>query len=52
MLSEICSKNQTVVYDRDGEYSDYIELYNPIGHAIDISGYKVSDKKILKMLIR
>lgn len=45
MLSEICSKNQTVVYDRDGEYSDYIELYNPTGHAIDISGYKVSDKK-------
>lgn len=45
MLSEICSRNKTVIYDRGGEYTDYIELYNPMDYAVDISGYKVSDKE-------
>lgn len=48
MISEICSRNQTVIYDRDGEYKDYIELYNPTDHPIDLSGYQVSDRSDLK----
>lgn len=45
IISEVCSKNQRVIYDKTGEYVDYIELFNPTKHTIDISGYMISDKE-------
>lgn len=45
VISEVCSRNQRVIYDKTGEYVDYIELFNPTKHTIDISGYMISDKE-------
>ncbi|MCF8358497.1 MAG: lamin tail domain-containing protein [Prolixibacteraceae bacterium] len=35
--------NQTVLADEDGEYSDWIELYNPTGIAVDLQGWSLTD---------
>ncbi len=43
MISEVCSKNERVIYDSTGEYIDYVELYNPLDYAVDLSGYRLSD---------
>lgn len=45
VINEICSHNQTVIYDGEGEYSDYVELYNYSNKAIDLSGYYLSDSR-------
>lgn len=45
MLNEVCCYNDTIVYDKLGEYNDYVELYNPSSENVDISGYSLSDKK-------
>lgn len=45
IISEICSRNQRVIYDKTGEYVDYVELFNPTNYTIDISGYMISDKE-------
>lgn len=45
MLSEVCPHNDTVIYDKYGSYSDYIELYNDSDRAISLKGYFLSDNK-------
>ena len=45
ILNEVCCYNDSIVYDKMGEYNDYIELYNPTSHAIDLGGYGLSDQK-------
>ena len=42
-LSELMSSNKGAVMDDHGEYSDWIELLNPSDHAVDITGWKLSD---------
>lgn len=44
-ISEICSGNKRIIYDWYGEYRDYVELYNPMEYAVDISGYMLQDDK-------
>lgn len=45
VVNELMSLNSTVVADQDGEYNDWIELYNLSSLTIDISGYYLSDNK-------
>lgn len=42
-INEIMSSNGGVLRDRQGDSPDWIELYNPNSHAVDLSGYFLSD---------
>ncbi|MBI5916555.1 MAG: CotH kinase family protein [Bacteroidetes bacterium] len=43
VVNEIMASNQTSVTDQDGEYEDWIELYNNSSTTIDLSGWYLSD---------
>lgn len=43
VLNEICSNNFTLVQDRNGNYTDYIELYNAGSEEISLAGCYLSD---------
>ena len=43
MISELMPVNRTTLADADGDYSDWIELYNGSNEAVDLSGYAISD---------
>ncbi|MCO5247848.1 MAG: CotH kinase family protein [Chitinophagales bacterium] len=45
VLNELMSSNHKTIQDKDGDYSDWIELYNPTDEAVHLSGYSLSDKK-------
>jgi len=42
-INEYMSSNQRFMTDEDGEYSDWVELYNYSNKDIDLSGYFLSD---------
>ncbi|MDO5559369.1 MAG: CotH kinase family protein [Oscillospiraceae bacterium] len=42
-INEICTQNKSCLTDGYGEYSDWIEFYNPGNTDADLSGYAVSD---------
>ena len=42
-VSEIMSSNSYTIEDEDGEYSDYIEIYNGYDYSINLDGYYLSD---------
>lgn len=39
------NKNTYTVYDADGDYNDWLELYNPNAEAVDLSGFYLSDSE-------
>ena len=43
VINELMSSNQTVLADEDGDFSDWIELYNNADSSIDLEGYRISD---------
>lgn len=43
VINEFLASNSTTAQDQDGEYDDWIELYNNGTSAVDISGYKLTD---------
>jgi len=43
IISEILASNSGGLRDRDGESSDWIELYNPTPTAVDLEGWKLTD---------
>ncbi len=43
VINEYCLKNETVLYDSDGDYNDWVELFNTADKAISLSGYTLSD---------
>jgi hypothetical protein len=43
VINEIMASNTTTFQDRDGDYPDWIELYNTGDQVIDLSGYGLSD---------
>lgn len=45
ILNEVCCYNDTIIYDKVGEYNDYVEIYNSSSETIDISGFCLSDNK-------
>ena len=43
VINEFMASNSTILLDEDGEYSDWIELYNTGTQAIDLGGWYISD---------
>lgn|SRR5574344_407299 len=44
-INEIVVNNVNLIKDEDGEFSDYIELYNGYKFDINLEGYHLSDKE-------
>jgi len=42
-ISEFMASNATGLQDEDGEYSDWIEVHNPGGGAVDLDGWYLTD---------
>jgi len=47
-INEFMALNQTTLADEDGEYSDWIEIYNPTSGAIDLEGWALTDEKAIQ----
>lgn len=45
LINEILPKNSQNGSDEDGDFDDWIEIYNPSNEKLDISGYYLSDSK-------
>ena len=45
IINEISSQNNNTLQDNDGDYSDWIELYNQSPDTINLFGYSISDDK-------
>jgi hypothetical protein len=45
VINEVMPKNTSTAADQNGEYDDWIELYNLTSATIDLSGYYLSDTK-------
>lgn len=43
VVNELMSSNGYTISDEDGDYSDWIELFNPQDTLINLSGYGISD---------
>lgn len=43
VINEICASSITTLRDDDGDFPDWIELYNNSSRAIDLSNYALSD---------
>ena len=43
VINEFMASNDNTVQDQDGEYDDWIELYNKGDEEVDLSGYYLSD---------
>jgi hypothetical protein len=43
VINEGSNKNATTILDEDGEYKDWIELYNAGANAINLEGYRLTD---------
>ena len=43
VINEGCNKNYQTVVDEDGEYEDWIELYNAGTSTVDLFGYSLTD---------
>ncbi len=44
VISELCASNVAALADEDGDYPDWIELYNGSGAAVDLTGWSLTDK--------
>ncbi len=42
-LSEFMADNQSTLADEDGDFGDYLEIYNPDLLPVDLSGYTLTD---------
>ena len=43
VINEFCASNDTLWTDENGEYEDYIEIYNPGPDTVDIGGWYITD---------
>ncbi len=46
VINEIMPSNDTTVMDEEGDFGDWIELYNNSDVAVDLSGYTLSDEDV------
>lgn len=44
VINEVQGKNDTTIADENGEFDDWIEIYNPNSTAVNLAGYYISDK--------
>ncbi|MFN3404798.1 MAG: CotH kinase family protein [Cytophagaceae bacterium] len=47
IINEVSSNNSSYYQDEDGDYGDWIELFNAGSSAVNLSGYKLSDRPLL-----
>lgn len=47
VLNEFLASNDSDFADKDGNFSDWIEIYNPNAFAIDLDGYHLTDNPAL-----
>lgn len=45
IFSEVMSVNLFTLADEDGDFEDWIEIYNPGDYAVDLEGYGLSDRE-------
>ena len=45
VINEFMSVNESILMDEDGDYPDWIELYNGSSNSINLVGYGLSDKE-------
>ena len=43
IINEVSSSNKNILQDNNGEYSDWIELYNISTDTVNLDGYAISD---------
>jgi len=43
-LSEFMADNKSTLADENGDFEDYLEIYNPDPAAVDLSGYTMTDE--------
>ena len=43
VINEIMASNDACQFDQDGEFDDWIELFNVSNNSVDLSGYYLSD---------
>jgi len=43
IITEVMSRNNATVIDEDGDFSDWIELYNPHSGQVDLTGFSLTD---------
>ena len=48
-INEICPSNSSILVDAEGDYDDWVELYNNTGQDISLGGYHLSDDRTLPM---
>lgn len=42
-INEGCSDNESIISDEDGDYEDWLELYNPSNEMVNLSGFFLTD---------
>ncbi|MFN2423691.1 MAG: CotH kinase family protein, partial [Cryomorphaceae bacterium] len=42
-INEICASNSEIITDEDGDYEDWIELYNAGSEQVNLEGFFISD---------
>ena len=47
VINEFLASNSTINTDQDGDYSDWIELYNSGSESVDLTGYTLTDDSTL-----
>ncbi len=47
VINEFMAKNDTILADEDGAFSDWIELYNSGGSAVDLGGWTITDNNVI-----
>jgi hypothetical protein len=45
VINELMAVNSTIVADQNGEYDDWIEMYNKSSLSMNLSGYYITDSK-------
>ena len=45
-INEVMNSNRSVIYDCEGDYNDWVELYNPTDKDIDLGGCTLSDNEL------
>ena len=46
VINEVMNSNRSVLYDCEGDYNDWIELYNPTEKDIDLGGCTLTDNEL------
>ncbi len=45
VINEVCTNNFSIICDEEGNYSDYVELYNPAVFPVSMTGFSLSDNR-------